>query len=375
MSTRNHLKKLGGLIAFTLVSLSAAGTAAAQNNYTDAGTSVSSTFTLNYSVDGTSQPQIDNTSSPTTFTVDRLVDLAVTYQSNSDDANVAPGAQDEELVFLLRNDGNDAFAYGLTTVNESSGDDFDTTNITIQYYVDDGDGVYEPGADDGSAVSYSAATADLAPDSILWIEIIGDIPTSQGDAETSEITLVADTLYPTAWLVESAPSSPGTAVAADDGTNVMGSTAENVLNDGSGTSNENANEGDYSDTGTFTVSSPDLAASKSVEVIATNADGTFDCTNGAQVSANEYSIPGSCLEYTISIQNTGSASATSVTVSDTLPDEFTFQGATFTNFTGGTEAEPTVGDDCNSGGCVISQTGATIANGVTATIEIRVSLK
>ena len=52
----------------------------AQNNYTNAGVSVEGTFTLNYSVGGTSQPQIDNTASPTTFTVDRLVDLtAVSY--------------------------------------------------------------------------------------------------------------------------------------------------------------------------------------------------------------------------------------------------------------------------------------------------------
>jgi uncharacterized repeat protein (TIGR01451 family) len=356
----------------------AAPAALAQNSYTQAGTSIDSTFTLNYSVAGTSQPQIDNTSTPTNFTVDRLVDLAVDYRTNSDDDSVAPGAQNEELVFLLRNDGNDNFAYGLSTVNESSGDDFDTSNLEIFYYVDDGDGLYEPGsgADDGAALTYSAATADLAPDAVLWVEIIGDIPASQPDTETSDVTLVADTLYPTTWLVEgSTGASAGTAVGADDGTNVMGSTAENVLNDGSGTSNESANAGDFSDTGTFTVSSPDLLASKAVEVVSTNAAGTFDCENDATVSANEYSIPGSCLEYTITVQNQGSAAATITTISDTLPDEFTFYGATFTNFTGGTPAQPSVGDDCDSGACVVSQTGGSIASGVTATIEIRVEVK
>lgn len=206
--------------------------------------------------------------------------------------------------------------------------------------------------------------------------ITGDIPTTVSDAETSDISLVADTLYPTAWDQEgSTGANAGTAVTADDGTNDLNSVAENVLNDGAGTSNESANAGDYSDTGTFTVSSPDLAATKSVDVIATNAAGTFDCTNGAQVSANEYAIPGSCLEYTISIVNSGSADATSVTVSDTLPDEFTFQGVTFTNFTGGTESNPTIGDDCTGSACVVSQSGSTIASGVTATIAIRVELK
>jgi uncharacterized repeat protein (TIGR01451 family) len=92
------------------------------------------------------------------------------------------------------------------------------------------------------------------------------------------------------------------------------------------------------------------------------------------VSANEYAIPGSCLEYTITIVNSGSAAATVSSISDTLPTEFTFNGAAFTNFTGGTEATPTAGDDCSSVACTVSQTGATIGAGVTATIEIRVTV-
>lgn len=147
MIMKKNLMKLYGAFVCLVASMGLTPLASAQNSYTKAGTSVSSTFTLNYSVDGTAQTQIDNTGSPTTFTVDRLVDLTVSYQSNSDDDNVAPGAQDEELVFLLRNDGNDNFAYALSTVNEASGDDFDTSNLTITYYVDDNDGLYEPGAD------------------------------------------------------------------------------------------------------------------------------------------------------------------------------------------------------------------------------------
>ena len=216
---------------------------------------------------------------------------------------------------------------------------------------------------------------DLAPDAILWVEIIGDIPASQGDTETSDISLVADTLFPTAWLEEgSTGANAGTEVTADDGTNTVEGSAENVLNDGSGTSNEAANAGDYSDTATFTVSSPDLAADKTVQVIATNADGLFDCENDALVSANEYSIPGSCLEYTITVTNSGSADATISLLSDTLPDDLTFQGATFTGFTGGTPAQPVVGTDCDAGACVVSQTGGSVTAGNVATIEIRVEV-
>ena len=375
MTMRIRLARPLRLIAGALtLALWAAPQALAQNNYTSAGTNVQSTFTLNYTVAGVAQPQIDNTGSPTEFTVDRLVDLNVSYQTNSDDDEVAPGAQNEELVFRVRNDGNDNFAYALSAVNEA-GDDFDTQNLEIRFYVDDGDGVYQPGGADGAPVNFSGATSDIAPDRILWVEVIGDIPVSQPDLETSSVTLVADSLQPTTWVTEGAAASPGTPIAADDGTNTIGSTAENILADGSGTSNEVANAGDHSDTGVFTVSSPDLAATKTVSVIATNLAGTFNCQSGAQVSANEYSVPGSCLEYRIEVVNSGSAAAGITTISDTLPDELTFVDAVFTNFTGGTPAEPAASTDCSGGACVISQTGGTVASSTTASIVIRATVK
>lgn len=346
----------------------------AQNNYTNAGTDVSTDFTLSYSLNSTAQTPI--TSSTTSFTVDRLVDLTVSYQANSDDANVVPGAQDEELVFLLRNDGNDNFAYDLTAVNAGSGDDFDGSNLEIGYYVDDGDGVYEPGADDGvSATTFASATGDLAPDRIIWVELIADIPADRVNADTALITLVADTLYPTTWLEEGATGgSAGTEVLADDGTNIVGSTAENILNDGAGTALELDNAGDHSSVGTFTVAAADLVPSLSVSTISTNADGSFDCVNGTLVSANEYPIPGACVEYVISVQNTGSISADITTLSNTLPDEFQFEAATFANFVGGTPSAPANGTDCAGGACTVSQTGGAIASSTTATITIRASL-
>ena len=80
---------------------------------TDAGTSVANTFTLDYQVSGVAQTQITNdgvggNAAPTTFTVDRVVDLLVQSQG---DLNVSPGADDQELVFQVRNDGNDRQAY------------------------------------------------------------------------------------------------------------------------------------------------------------------------------------------------------------------------------------------------------------------------
>ena len=113
-NTKILLKALLGATALTVFTT---GTAQAQNNFTQAGTSVSNTFTLDYKVGGVDQPQIDSTATPTLFTVDRLVDLTVT--SNGDNT-VAPGATDEELVFSVTNEGNDTQAYSLAIIEETA---------------------------------------------------------------------------------------------------------------------------------------------------------------------------------------------------------------------------------------------------------------
>jgi len=374
MFKSRYIKNWKACILATLFSVSASSVVHAQaSDFTTAGTSISNTFTLTYSVSGTAQPQIDNTATPTTFTVDRIVDLTVDYQTNSDDDDVAPGATAEELVFLLRNDGNDNFAYTLSAVNESNAaNEFDTNGLSIRYYIDDGDGIYEPGpGDDGTPTDFASATPNLAPDRIIWVEVRGDIPVAQGDGDVSNVSLVADTLFPTAWITEAAPASPGTAIAADDGTNTKDGIADNVLADGSGTANENANEGDHSDTGVFTVAAADISATKTVSVISTNLGGGFDCENGTLVSSEEYAVPGSCVEYIISVVNAGGTNADITLISDTLPDDLTFVGAVFSNFTGGTPAEPAGSTDCDSGACVVSQTGGSVDAGQTATITLR----
>jgi len=352
-----------GLLGASVISLCAASNAFAGG--TAAGTNVQNTFTLNYDVSGTAQTQIDNVASPTEFTVDRLVDLTVASSGNT---NVAPGSQDQDLVFSLTNNGNDTQAYDFSLVNES-GDEFDTTGLSITYYADDGDGLFEPGVDDGAGTAYTpgsgSASSDLAADAIIWVVVDGDIPAARVDTDTSDITLVSDTLDPTTG------ASPGTAVTADAGGNVLTGAAENVLADGSGTANEIANAGDHSATGSYIVASADLTASKVVTVF--TQDGT-GCTTipGTPGVGDQYSIPGACVEYVISTTNNGAtASATSLAIADVLPDELEFINAASSGFTGGTFTQPATNTDCTGGACTVSLTGATLTAGSTGTITIR----
>ena len=362
------LKALLGATALTTFSVgvaSAGGTAA--------GTNVQNTFTLDYQVGGVTQPTIDNTGTPTEFTVDRLIDLTVASNGNT---TVAPGAQDQQLVFSLVNTGNDTQAYSLSVVDES-GDEFSTTGVTVFYYVDDGDGIFDPGGADGAPIAYNgSATGDVAPDARLWVVVEGDVPTSVNDTDTDDRSLVADTLEP------STSASAGTAVTGDSDGNSMTGAAENVLADGSGTSNENANEGDHSASATYIVASAEITGVKAVSIFSQDGSGCATIP-GTPAAGAQYSTPGACVEYTITVENTGGTAATSIVVNDVLNDNLEFIAATATGFTGGgfsSPALPAANTDCTGGACEINFAGGTLSAGsvgtpTTGVVTIRALIK
>ncbi len=371
----NRLKKVSK--ALLCVSVSAlVGMSNAYADGTAAGTNVKNTFTLNYQVLGVAQPTIDTgptgSDNPTEFTVDRMIDLTVASSGNK---TVAPGALDQELVFSVTNDGNDLQAYDFALVNET-GDDFNASGLAITVYVDDGDNTCDGTDTAGVGTAYTPgsgnASVDVAADATLCIVVDGDIASGQTDTQTSEVSLVADTLEP------STVGSAGDKVIADAGTNTLTGVAENVLGDGHGGAgnNDNDNEGDHSATGTYIVASANLTASKSVGIF--TQDGT-GCSSipGTAGGGDQYSIPGACVEYIISIANNGATlAATNVTVSDVLPSDLEYvTAAKSVGLTGGSFSQPATGTDCTGGACTVALTGSTLAAGVTGTITIRAKVK
>ena len=362
MMTKTKLLK--GLLGATALTAFTAGSAHAvepANNFTAADTAVSNTFTLSYDVGGVPQPPIDTNdpgdpNGPTVFTVDRLIDLTV--ESLGDETS-APGATNEQLVYSLQNLGNDDQAYSLTAIEETAGDDIDTdapadATPVIQYYIDDGDGVYEPGAGDGALVTYDPANPPvLGADEVLWVVITQDIPAGAVDGNTADITLLADTLDPTAPFAETVDDTDGNNADA-------AAAAENVFVDGQGTTNEAATpDGDHSATGTYIIASADISAIKDVAMH--SQDGSTCTAIPGTPIAGGYFVPGGCVEYTITVTNSGSDAATDIDVSDTLPAELLFAGADISGFTGGSLGTlPAVNTDCTGSACVINLTGATL---------------
>lgn len=330
---------------------------------TAAGVTVSNSFTLDYTVGTVQQPQVSNPS-PVTFTVDRLVDLTVT---SSGETVVSPGAQDQNLIFTLTNNGNDTQAYLLSLIDES-GDAFSATTKKIFYY--------KQGDAQNTAVEFSGKTVDVLADETYIVYIEADIPTGLQDEDVDSLTLLADTLEPSS---EGASVTP--VVADTDGNDTNGD-AENILADGSGTSNENVGEGDHSATSQYKVASADLTAVKALSIF--SQDGA-NCSTipGTPAVGDQYSIPGACIEYTITVENRGGTSATALTVNDILPSEITFIAASATGFTGGSFASPALpatNTDCISNACEINYENATLAGGSDATptqgtITIRALIK
>jgi len=375
MKTKNFFQGLvavAALTAFSTGSASAAGTAA--------DTNVQNTFSLTYSVDGTEQPVIDTgpggSDTPTEFTVDRKVDLTVVSNGNE---TVAPGEADAELTFTLTNTGNDTQGYDLSLVNEANGSvdefDADATSLTITYYVGN--------SATGPELTYTpgTSTVDVPADGQLFVVVSGDIPTAPGvvDNDTADISLVADTVEP------GTPGDPSVEVLADsDGSNDVTGAAENVLADGTSTSNEVANAGDDSATGTYIVASADLTALKTVGIISeTGANcGVAPTFPLSAFPTTEHAIPGACVEYRITVQNTGddaSANATDLELVDVMPDGLTFVAAYQNGFTGGDFNTPGA-VNCDSGACTVELTStgaatpASLAFNTTGTIVIRATV-
>ena len=374
MSKPVNRLRLAVIAAGTAFAFFASGVSQAAG--TDAGTVVSNTFTLDYNVGSVPQTQI-TPGAPTTFTVDRNVDLTVSSLGN---VNVTPLSTGQELVFGVRNDGNDNQAYSFA-LEDLAGDDFDATAVTLRYYTDaGGDGIFTAGVDDaGAGTAYTAgsgaATTDLAPDATLWVVLSGTIPGSAVDGDADGHILLADSLNPVTSLDPGYTATAGDPTTAETGADNQNGEAQNVLADGTGTATADAaNDGAHSATASFIVVTANLSASKTVSVIATDASA-ITCATDPAVGGNQYSVPGACIEYVISVSNAAGASATAtdIAISDTLPDEVAFVAAVQASFTvAGTLSTP--GGGCTTS-CVVSLSSASLAPNTTGTLTIRATVR
>lgn len=369
-----------------------AGTAQAAG--TEAGTTVSNTFTLNYNVGSTPQTTI-TPAAPTDFAVDRIVDVAVASGGN---VTGAPGEAGVTQTFTVTNEGNGWQAYDLNILQEASAsnDDFDGTITNVSLIIKNA-----AGTTIGNVANYNPAgvvrTPDVPPDGTVEVTVTTSIPAGRDDSDTSDIALIANTYEPASnnltGTAATQPETVGTPAATTNGQ----STVETVLNDSLGTTGVTGADAQDDDTNpdgaasaasTITVEAADVTATKAVGLVSADGSscGTFPATLVAEGNATY--IPGSCVQYTISIENTGTAAATSINLQDVLQEELTYVDAQ-NNITSGTLSEPSGTSGANStvcnwdgsgplpttGPCRVGVTGGTVGAGDTETLIIHALVK
>lgn len=342
---------------------SAAGTVAC--------TVVSNNATVSYSVDGTSQPDVDTTAAPAEFTVGNKVIVTVATSNIAPGVTVVPGKSTAQLIaaqkvltFTVTNGGNARQDYVLTPTAKASttpdpfggaNDSFDLTGVTV--FVEDGTTPGYQSAED------TATTIDNLDPGAKTVYIVPNgaantIPAGLADGSTSVYSLLATTYKVDGATLEAEGNASVTST-------VGSCNADIVFADTTVGSDDPAEDGQDSDRSTYSVCTANIAVSKTSVVYS-------DPINGTTLPK---AIPGAIVRYTISLQNTGCTSATLTTITDVLSNELqivsTAAGASWSvaASTRGTTSGTLTADtaDAGSDGLGHSNTGA-VGGTLTATL-------
>ena len=321
-------KPLKLLAACTPIPLAILSSTPAIAGGTAPGSEISAVVTVNYQTGGTPQTEITATD---TFKVDRKINFSLVEAATIGTTTVSLGQVAAVARFQLTNTSNDILDFSLAAVQQASStnvahngqDAFDLTSFS--FFVDvNGNGTYEPATDTATSID------NLGLDQSRYVFAVGNVPTTATNGQIAGVELTATAL-----------ESNGSAITAVNDSTVNGAnTVETVFADTAksgvgGTSA--ARDGIDVATDDFTVSTALLSVTKSSRII---SDG---------VSASNYkSIPGAVVEYCISVTNaTGGATATNISITDTLPTTTTFvSGSIKVN---GTVTTPGTGQSCSGG--------------------------
>lgn len=302
--------------------------AVAQAAGTTAGTDITNIAKLSYSVGGNAQDEIcsspsgnstgnggtsgttctdgSNGASYTTFKVDNKIDVLVTG-GNTVTSGVVAGATAVATTFTVKNEGNYTQDFKLDIVSSITGDDFDPTSCTVSSIV----------IASGTMGTYTALDQHinaLEPDSVATVTVTCNIPSDVSNTQEGYVALVA-----TAKTNDGANTLGGN--LTETGTATAG--VDIVFADSAGTDDETVTsdadglrDAAHSDRNTYKVTTAVLSVLKTVSTVCDPLNGTTTPKN----------IPGALVKYSITVSNSGDASATLSQISDALNANITFDG-------------------------------------------------
>ncbi|MBA4161419.1 MAG: hypothetical protein C0515_04930 [Novosphingobium sp.] len=323
---------------------------------TTAGSTITNSVTVNYQVGGVSQTA---SSASDTFTVDRKVNLTVA-EVGTTTTQVSPGQTAAVTTFTVTNTSNAVLDFALTAAQQAGGagahantDTFDATNAKI--YVDtNGNGSYDAGTD--QEVSY---IDELVADASRTIFVVADMPLGLTTNDVAAVTLTAT------GREGGAAASQGSALTETTGANTSG--MDTVFADGAGATDA-SRDAAHSAKDDWTVLAAALSVSKLSTVISDPLNGT----------TNPKAIPGATIEYCIVVSNAaGSATASSVAISDPLPATVTYDSG-FGIFLNGSVTSGVCNADGSTGGSyasgTVSGTLTSVAASETKTLRFRATI-
>ena len=326
---------------------------------TAAGLSVTNTVTVNYQVGGVSQTA--QTASDT-FTVDRKVNVTVA-EVGTTTTTVSPGQSAAVTTFQVTNLSNATLDFALTLAQQTGGagahantDSFDASNLRI--YLDN--------ATTGTVGSYDAGDTlvtyldELAADGSRTVFVLADIPLGQTTGAVAAVTLTAT------GREGGTAAAQGAALTETTTGNTAG--MDTVFADGAG-STDAARDAAFSAKDDYTVSAAAITVTKRSTLVSDPFNGT----------TNPKYIPGAVIEYCIAVSNAaGSASATSVAISDPLPSEVTYLSSFGIKVDGTVNGSGVcLADGAGSGsiaGSTVSGTISSVAASVTRTVLFRATI-
>jgi uncharacterized repeat protein (TIGR01451 family) len=292
-------------LRMALVAVAALGSWMGANAQTTAGTPINNRATVNYSVGGLGQAPIE--SSPTgnttpgvgngintSFLVDNMIDFSISEVGGAATV-VTPGMIGQVLEFTVANAGNSPEGFQLT-VSEETGTtlafggtdnaDFGLVNLGVR--VDDGDGSYDAG-------DVATAIDTLNPGQSITVFVLATpmVPLAQINGNFVNVNLQARA------------AQPGTAGATLE----IESPAGNLPNVVEILFADAGNDATEDDSDQFAVVTAGLRITKTETIL----DDVFS-------SAIPRALPGSNVEYLITIQNTSTTTAAQgVALSDPIP--------------------------------------------------------
>jgi len=327
---------------------------------TQVGQTIENTVTVNYNIGTIAQ---DEETATDEVAVDRKVNLTLARTDNSG-AEVTPGEDEAAVTYVLTNETNDLLDFELAAVNVADGtaselvptenDNFESTG-GFTFYLDNPVtgtvGAYDSG---DAAITHIDALA--SGDSVV-IHVVSEIPTGLDTDDRAAIQLTA-----------TARQNDGAATLGATFTVATGNDADPLVVDtvfaDTSANGQVANDGSAFDTDDYYVLAAGITASKSSRIVAGafagDTSGTF--------------LPGATMEYCILVSNSsGSATASSVAISDPLPAEVTYDSV-YGVAVGGADCDtPGSGSGSEAAG-VVSATIGTLAAGDQTSVIFRATI-